>query len=111
MRIESQDNDPSIAKLNKYLDPVELTPLIVCQHAAFHRCSKKHLRHWILIIDELPHQIKPCPTPIAKNQLAVFQHLEVDSENKLKIKDGCVRKVRKNMAVAGAECNTVIELK
>lgn len=97
MRIESQDNDPSIAKLNKYLNPVELTPLIVCQHAAFHRCNKKHLRHWTVIIDELPHPIKVCPTPIAKNQLAVLQHLEVDAENKLKIKDGCFRKVRKNI--------------
>ncbi len=97
LKIESQANDPSIAKLNKHLAPTELTPLIVCQHAAFHRCSKKNLQHWIVITDELPHQVTVHPTPIAKNQLAVFQYFDVDTENKLIIKNGCIRKVIKNV--------------
>lgn len=97
LKIESQPNDPAIAKLNKYLCPAELTPLIVCQHAAFHRCSKKNLRHWIVIVDELPNHIQVFPTAIASNQLAVFQYIDVDEENKMFIKDGCIRKLIKHV--------------
>ncbi|MCE0461279.1 DEAD/DEAH box helicase [Pseudomonas uvaldensis] len=97
LKIESRPNDPSIAKLNKYLDPAELTSLIVCQHAAFHRCSKKHLRHWHVIIDELPHPVSISPTPIAKNQLGALQYFEVDAENKLKIKKEATRKLIKHV--------------
>lgn len=96
LNIESKPNDPSIVKLNKHLCPAELTPLIVCQHAAFHRCSKKNLRHWTVIVDELPNHIQVYPTPVASNQLAVFQFLGVDEQNKMYIKDGCIRKLVKH---------------
>lgn len=99
LNIESQPNDPSIVKLNKHLCPAELTPLIVCQHAAFHRCSKKHLRHWIVITDELPNHVQVYPTAVATNQLAVFQYFDVDDENKMFIKDGCTRKIMEHIKV------------
>lgn len=110
LKIESQPNDPSIAKLNKHLHPAELTPLIVCQHAAFHRCSKKNLRHWIVIVDELPNHIQVHPTPVASNQLSVFQYLGVDNEKKMFIKTGCVRKLIKHVRdfeKGGTKANSV----
>lgn len=89
--IESSPGDPSIAKLNKHLHPKESTHLIICMHAAFDKCNKKLLRQWVVIVDELPHQLSLNPASVPSRQIDMLQHAYQTEHGRLALKDGHVR--------------------